>query len=310
MADLIVVSPGVPMDIKPLQLARAQKRRVISEIELAACRHLRADCRHYRHQRQDHHDHPDRRDLRGVRLQHLCRREYRQSAHRPGSLGGTGGAGRGRAQLFPARGDQKASVPRVAVLLNITEDHLDRYASFQEYIDAKVRIFENQTSEDFAVLNVDDPLVADYAGKIAARVVPMSQQRELDQGIFYRDGSDHLPLGGTRGALSNGRLPSAWGPQPGEHHGCPGNRPAHGVRCGRQPECRRRFSRPAPPHGAGPDRRRDSVVRRQQGDQRGERGKGPGQLRQHYPHCRRQGQGGLLCSRWRNWSAPGCGTWY
>ena len=62
--------------------------------------------------------------------------------------------------------------PRVAVLLNITEDHLDRYATFQEYIDAKVRIFENQTGEDFAVLNMDDPLVAAYAGKIAARVVP------------------------------------------------------------------------------------------------------------------------------------------
>ncbi|HLO24836.1 MAG TPA: UDP-N-acetylmuramoyl-L-alanine--D-glutamate ligase, partial [Geobacteraceae bacterium] len=78
--------------------------------------------------------------------------------------------------------------PRVAVLLNITEDHLDRYATFQEYIDAKARIFENQTGEDFAVLNMDDPLVADYAGKIAARIVPMSQERELDHGIFYRDG--------------------------------------------------------------------------------------------------------------------------
>jgi UDP-N-acetylmuramoylalanine--D-glutamate ligase len=78
--------------------------------------------------------------------------------------------------------------PRVAVLLNITEDHLDRYTTFQEYIDAKARIFENQTGDDFAVLNLDDPIVAGYAGKIAARIVPMSQQRELDQGIFYRDG--------------------------------------------------------------------------------------------------------------------------
>jgi UDP-N-acetylmuramoylalanine--D-glutamate ligase len=76
----------------------------------------------------------------------------------------------------------------VAVLLNITEDHLDRYASYQEYIDAKVRIFANQTADDYAVLNVDDPLVADYAGKIAARVVPMSRHSVLEQGIFYRDG--------------------------------------------------------------------------------------------------------------------------
>ncbi|HYS42889.1 MAG TPA: UDP-N-acetylmuramoyl-L-alanine--D-glutamate ligase, partial [Geobacteraceae bacterium] len=78
--------------------------------------------------------------------------------------------------------------PQVAVLLNITEDHLDRYATFQEYIGAKVRIFENQTADDFAVLNMDDPLVAAYADKLTARVVPMSRERELAEGIFCRDG--------------------------------------------------------------------------------------------------------------------------
>ena len=60
--------------------------------------------------------------------------------------------------------------------------------SFQEYINAKARIFENQTTEDFAVLNMDDPLVATYAASLKARVVPMSRLRELDQGIFHRDG--------------------------------------------------------------------------------------------------------------------------
>jgi UDP-N-acetylmuramoylalanine--D-glutamate ligase len=77
--------------------------------------------------------------------------------------------------------------PRVAALLNITQDHLDRYATFQEYIDAKARIFANQTAADYAVLNMDDPLVAGYAGKLSARVVPMSRRDELAQGIFYRD---------------------------------------------------------------------------------------------------------------------------
>ena len=91
----------------------------------------------------------------------------------------------------------------MAVLLNITEDHLDRYASFQEYIDAKVRIFENQTGDDFAVLNVDDPLVACYAGKIAARVVPMSQAAGARPGNILPGRHDHLPLGGARGALSD-----------------------------------------------------------------------------------------------------------
>jgi UDP-N-acetylmuramoylalanine--D-glutamate ligase len=47
--------------------------------------------------------------------------------------------------------------PHIAVLLNLTEDHLDRYATFQEYIDAKLRVFMNQTADDFGVVNARDP---------------------------------------------------------------------------------------------------------------------------------------------------------
>ncbi len=78
--------------------------------------------------------------------------------------------------------------PTVAVLLNITEDHLDRYPGMTEYIAAKGRIFENQTGDDFAVLNLDDPLVWAFADRVKAKVVPMSQQQELAEGIFHRDG--------------------------------------------------------------------------------------------------------------------------
>src|SRR4029077_10299153 len=46
--------------------------------------------------------------------------------------------------------------PRVAVVLNVTPDHLDRHRTFAAYTDAKARIFENQRSDDFAVLNADD----------------------------------------------------------------------------------------------------------------------------------------------------------
>ena len=42
-------------------------------------------------------------------------------------------------------------------MLNITPDHLDRHRTFEVYVDAKARIFENQKAEDFAVLNADDP---------------------------------------------------------------------------------------------------------------------------------------------------------
>ncbi|MDA8428653.1 MAG: UDP-N-acetylmuramoyl-L-alanine--D-glutamate ligase [Geobacteraceae bacterium] len=77
--------------------------------------------------------------------------------------------------------------PQVAALLNISEDHLDRYASYQEYINAKLRIFQNQTVEDFAVVNRDDELVWKHAPDLKARLFPFSRKLELSEGIFYRD---------------------------------------------------------------------------------------------------------------------------
>jgi UDP-N-acetylmuramoylalanine--D-glutamate ligase len=187
MADLIVVSPGVPMDIKPLMLARAQKREVVSEIELAA-RFITAPLV----------------AITGTNGKTTTTTLTGEIFRANGFAAFVGGNIGNPLIDLVASGDRvdrvvaelssfqlegiKGFRPRVAVLLNITEDHLDRYATFQEYIDAKVRIFENQTGEDFALLNVDDPIVAEFAEKVAARVVPMSQKRELDRGIFCRDG--------------------------------------------------------------------------------------------------------------------------
>ncbi len=78
--------------------------------------------------------------------------------------------------------------PKVAALLNITEDHLDRYASYQDYINAKLRIFENQTADDFAVVNRDDELVWQAAQSLTARLIPFSRKKELAEGIFCRQG--------------------------------------------------------------------------------------------------------------------------
>jgi UDP-N-acetylmuramoylalanine--D-glutamate ligase len=61
--------------------------------------------------------------------------------------------------------------PRIAALLNISEDHLDRYATFADYCGAKERIFEGQTSDDFAILNRDDPRVWEMRRRIKARIV-------------------------------------------------------------------------------------------------------------------------------------------
>ena len=61
--------------------------------------------------------------------------------------------------------------PRIAILLNITEDHLDRYRSFADYGAAKERIFEAQLSDDVAIINRDDPLVWPMHKHIKARVI-------------------------------------------------------------------------------------------------------------------------------------------
>ena len=53
--------------------------------------------------------------------------------------------------------------PAVAVVLNVTPNHMDRYESFMDYAAAKHRIFMNQTEDDVAVLNADDPVVSSWA---------------------------------------------------------------------------------------------------------------------------------------------------
>jgi len=93
--------------------------------------------------------------------------------------------------------------PRVAVLLNLTEDHLDRYPDFAAYCRAKERILENQTAKDVAVLNRDDPLVWGLRQGRRARIISFGFS-EVDEGVFakseeivWRDASseERFPLG-------------------------------------------------------------------------------------------------------------------
>ncbi len=79
--------------------------------------------------------------------------------------------------------------PRIAALLNLTEDHSDRYAGFGEYAEAKMAIFRNQEPEDAAVVNADDPQVSARAVSIRARIVPFSLTRPMAEGAFL-DGKE------------------------------------------------------------------------------------------------------------------------
>ena len=79
--------------------------------------------------------------------------------------------------------------PKVAVVLNVTPDHLDRHRTFEAYVDAKARIFENQQADDFAVLNADDPTCVAMAKRTQAQVFWFSRQKEVQQGAWVRDGN-------------------------------------------------------------------------------------------------------------------------
>jgi UDP-N-acetylmuramoylalanine--D-glutamate ligase len=196
-ADMIVVSPGVPMNIAPLVSARKHGRQVLSEIELASAFidvPLVA--------------------ITGTNGKTTTTTLIGEIFGKCGFKAFVGGnIGKPLIDLVASREKVDFAVaeissfqlegildfrPRVSVLLNITEDHLDRYTSYREYIDAKARIFENQTAEDFAVLNMDDPIVASLAVSIKARIVPMSRLRVLENGIYFHDGCITFAWDGIR----------------------------------------------------------------------------------------------------------------
>ncbi len=78
--------------------------------------------------------------------------------------------------------------PRVATILNITQDHLDRYHTIEEYGEAKARIFMNQQKQDILVLNFDDPLVKSYVHRTRATVIPFSRTLRFNPGACVHEG--------------------------------------------------------------------------------------------------------------------------
>ncbi|MDQ6651527.1 MAG: UDP-N-acetylmuramoyl-L-alanine--D-glutamate ligase, partial [Acidobacteriota bacterium] len=76
--------------------------------------------------------------------------------------------------------------PSVAVVLNVTPNHMDRYESFTDYAAAKHRIFMNQGPGDVAILNADDEIVSSWVGGLRAHAVSFSVKQELTEGLYLR----------------------------------------------------------------------------------------------------------------------------
>lgn len=86
--------------------------------------------------------------------------------------------------------------PQVSAILNITPDHLDRHHTMQNYVEAKERIAQNQRKSDVCVLNYDDERTRDFGSRTRASVIYFSRQHILDKGVYlegdafiYNDGN-------------------------------------------------------------------------------------------------------------------------
>ena len=179
-ADCILVSPGVPLGIAPLAAARQKRIPVVGELALA----------------KDF--------LKGAlvavtgtngksTVTTLIGDLFRGSGKKP-FVGGN--IGIPLAEYLAGPQDCEVVVlevssfqldsagefrPQVGVLLNITPDHLDRYASYGAYVDSKMSLFKNQQPGDVAVVNGDDPAIAEWLATAAEQKSPWPLQGEIRQ---------------------------------------------------------------------------------------------------------------------------------
>src|SRR5271166_768185 len=186
--DLIVVSPGVPVDAPPLVQARSAGEMVIGEIELAA-QFLPGPIVAIT-------------GSNGKTTTTTLAGEIMTAGGFPTLVGGNIGtpaislADRAKPEtiiVLEVSSFQLETIqtfrPKVAVVLNVTPDHLDRHRTLDVYVNAKARIFENQQPDDYAVLNADDPTCVSMATRTRAQVFWFSRQKEVQQGAWVRDGN-------------------------------------------------------------------------------------------------------------------------
>src|ERR1041385_5879300 len=183
--DLVVVSPGVPANIIPIRYAERAGAEVIGEVELAY-RYLKGRVVAIT-------------GSNGKTTTTSLIDELLRDAGLNVQVGGN--IGKALISMIETSRDDGWTVaelssfqletiktfrPAIAIVLNVTPNHMDRYETFNDYAAAKHRIFMNQTAEDTAVLNADDPTVSSWASGLRARGMQFSVKRELDNGVYLR----------------------------------------------------------------------------------------------------------------------------
>ncbi len=186
-ADLIVLSPGVPPDLPVIQKARERGVPVIGELELAS-RWLSGRVVAITGTK-------GKSTTTALTGRILEAAGYRVtvggnigaplSAQVPGSTPDT-------VHVVEASSFQLEQIetfhPWIAVMLNFSPDHLDRHPDIESYGAAKARIFENQTADDWAVINADDPAVLELARKGRARQHLFARRTPIERGTAIEDG--------------------------------------------------------------------------------------------------------------------------
>jgi UDP-N-acetylmuramoylalanine--D-glutamate ligase len=186
-ADLVVLSPGVPPDLPVVQMARERGVPVIGELELAS-RWLSGRVV----------------AITGTKGKStttaLTGRILEASGYRVtvgGNIGAplsaqVSGSTPDTVHVVEASSFQLEQIetfhPWIAVMLNFSPDHLDRHPDIESYGAAKARIFENQTADDWAVINADDPAVLELARKGRARQRLFARRTPIEQGTAIEDG--------------------------------------------------------------------------------------------------------------------------
>jgi UDP-N-acetylmuramoylalanine--D-glutamate ligase len=169
--DLIVVSPGVPLDIAPLQIARSHKKPLLGEIELAA-RFIREPIVAV----TGTNGKTTTTELLGRMLSCSGRRVFVGGNIGDPLIGYVDREQRAEVVVAEISSFQLDTIatfrPHVGVLLNITPDHLDRYPDEEAYIRSKGRIFENQSASDWAVYNAEDRHIAEIVRNLRSRRLP------------------------------------------------------------------------------------------------------------------------------------------
>jgi UDP-N-acetylmuramoylalanine--D-glutamate ligase len=181
--DLIVVSPGVPSNTPEVSTVRALGIPIIGELELGA-EFLQGEI-------------VATTGSNGKTTTTMLIGEILKASGKPTLVGGN--IGRPVVDMVGESTPESWSVlevssfqletienfhPRIALVLNITPDHLDRHGSFEVYAAAKTRITENQTAEDFLILNAEDEPTKLVAAKSKAQVYWFGPRRQVKQGAF------------------------------------------------------------------------------------------------------------------------------